>query len=211
MKKIILALAIGVVSTAVLANKPLSVQYGSPVPMGEQQTQNTGAKNTSLALNNISLNAGYVGGMIDKEDVKLRLKGFEFGGTYLLNDKVGIYTKYEQQKDELKLKEFSAGAVYNFYERNNVYINGSVGLGYSWVDGKDDGDKVELEYLTIPVGLEVGYKFTPNIAVYGGVGYKWMYNQDSEACLDGECYDAGSLGELDVNGTTYRTGLRYNF
>ena len=210
MKKLLVIGTLSLISSLALANKPLPVQYGSPAPLGEQQVQNSYAQSSS-PLNNISLNAGYVGGMIDKDDFKLRLKGFELGGTYSLNDKVGIFTKYEQQKDDLKLKEFSVGAVYNFYERNNVYITGSAGLGYSWVDGKDDGDKVELEYLTLPIGVEAGYMFTPNVAVYGGLGYKWMYNQDSEVCFDGDCFDAGNLSELDVNGTTYRAGFRYTF
>ncbi|RKG37876.1 outer membrane beta-barrel protein [Acinetobacter sp. WCHAc060007] len=210
MKKLLAIGTLSLISSLALANKPLVVQYGEPEPMAEQQAQNDYVQ-TSSPLNNISLNAGYVGGMIDKDDFKLRLKGFELGGTYSLNEKFGIFAKYEQQKDDLKLKEFSAGAVYNFYERNNVYITGSAGLGYSWVDGKDDGDKVELEYLTLPIGLELGYKFTPSVAVYGGLGYKWMYNQDSEVCFGGVCYDAGNLSELDVNGTTYRAGFRYTF
>lgn len=210
MKKILAIGTISLISSLALANKPLVVQYGEPAPMTEQQAQNVYVQ-TSSPLNNISLNAGYVGGMIDKDDFKLRLKGFELGGTYSLNEKLGIFAKYEQQKDDLKLKEFSAGAVYNFYEHNNVYITGSAGLGYSLVDGKEDGDKVELEYLTLPIGLELGYKFTPSVAVYGGLGYKWMYNQDSEVCFGGVCYDAGNLSELDVNGTTYRAGFRYTF
>ena len=210
MKKLLAIGTLSLISSLTLANKPLPIQYGSPVVLSDERGQNHYTQ-ASSPLNNISLNAGYVGGMIDKDDFKLRLKGLELGGTYSLNKKVGIFAKYEQQKDELKFKEFSAGAVYNFYERNNVYMSGSAGLGYSWVDGKDDGFKVELEYLTFPIGVEAGYKFTPNVAVYGGLGYKWMYNQDSEACFEGDCIDAGNVSELDFNGTTYRAGFRYTF
>ncbi|WP_374663928.1 hypothetical protein [Acinetobacter sp.] len=213
MKKTLAIATLSFISSLAFADKPLPIQYGSPAPLGGQNAQNNHEPQSMSApyLSNITFNAGYVGGMLDKEDVKLRLKGWELGATYFLNEKGGLFAKYEQQKDELKLKEFSLGGVYNFYDEKKVYINGTAGLGYSWVDGKGDGAELELEYLTIPVGLELGYKFTPNVAAYGGLGYKWMYNQDSEACLNGVCYDAGNLSELDVNGTTYRLGLRYSF
>ncbi|RFS27796.1 hypothetical protein DYI81_15140 [Acinetobacter sp. SWAC5] len=213
MKKLLVIGTLSIFSSLAFANKPLLVQYGSPAPLGEQTVQNSYAPASQSAsyLSKISINAGYVGGMLDEDDVKLRLKGWELGGIYSLDNNFGLFAKYEQQKDELKFKEFSAGAIYKFYEHKDVYITGSAGLGYSWVDGKDAGDELELEYLTIPVGLEMGYKFTPNVAIYGGLGYKWMYNQDSKVCLNGICYNAGNLSELDVNGTTYRAGFRFTF
>ena len=189
MKNTLLALTIAAASSATFANSPLPVKYGQPAPLGAP-VQASQSHTTYSPLKNVSLNGGYTGSMIDEGDVKLRFKGWELGATYFLNEK---------------------GGVYNFYDEKNVYINGTAGLGYAWVDGSSEGDSVDLEYLTIPVGVEVGYKFTPNFALYGGLGYKWLYNQQAEACLDGECYDAGKLSELDVNGTTYRAGLRYNF
>ena len=210
MKNTLLALTIAAASSATFANSPLPVKYGQPAPLGAP-VQASQSHTTYSPLKNVSLNGGYTGSMIDEGDVKLRFKGWELGVTYFLNEKGGVFAKFEQQKDELKLKEFSLGGVYNFYDEKNVYINGTAGFGYAWVDGSSEGDSVDLEYLTIPVGVEVGYKFTPNFALYGGLGYKWLYNQQAEACLDGECYDAGKLSELDVNGTTYRAGLRYNF
>lgn len=210
MKNTLIAFTIVMASPASFANSPLLIQHTQPAPL-DVTVQTSKTQSPYSLLENLSVNGGYTGGMIDEPSVKLRFKGLELGATYFLNETDGIFTKYEQQKDELKLKEFSVSGIRNFYNKNNVYMNGMAGIGYAWVDGSSEGYSVDLEYLTIPVGVEVGQKFTPHLALYGGLGYKWLYNQNAKACVEDQCIDAGKRSGLDTHGTTYRFGLRYDF
>lgn len=84
-----------------------------------------------------------------------------------------------------------------------------------WLDESEtDPDfgrvSVELEYFTIPAALEVGYKIFPQVDMFGAFGYQWMFNRDAKVCFDSDCV-SGNADELDLNGVTYKAGIRYNF
>lgn len=85
----------------------------------------------------------------------------------------------------------------------------------SWVDESEtDADlgriDLELDYFTIPVALEVGYKVAPEADLFGSFGYQWMFNRDAKICMNGACV-SGKSDDLDLNGVTYQFGFHYYF
>ena len=213
MKKLILALTVGVTSTLGFADKPLPVQYGEPAPMGDpvKITPQKSNNKTNGALSGFSVFGGFSGNNVEPEDSeKLKMKGFELGGAYSWGD-FSVFEKYERQTESgIKYNELSSGIQYKFYQNNNVYSSVSAALGYGW--GGVDIVNADIEFLTLPVGLEIGYSFTPNFDIYGGVGYKWLWDvtKDSD-CSYSACWSTvgGVVGDLD--GATYKTGIRYSF
>jgi hypothetical protein len=237
MKKLILALAIGVASTLSFADKPLPIQYGEPAPLNNEtpiaETQykplqpvkykNEAALNRSLMLE-YSAQKGKFENSISED-----LTGFGVGFSSSPYQN-GLWGKFEYQKNseyDGNAYEFSFGGHLNFINLNGFYALGTLGTGVSVLDA--DGFDTST-YFTIPVGLEAGYTFTPNFSLYGGIGYKWAFNitgDEQTRCNDGTTsgstgsgtcswhgginyyYDSNYIGDYD--GVTYKAGLRYNF
>jgi len=215
MKKLILALAIGVVSTLSFADKPLPVQYGEPAPMGEPVVNagksKSGYSKNDVDLLGVSIFAGYSGQEAKPEyEDKQKLNGIELGASYSWSN-FGVYEKYEHQSNnQVKYNELSTGIQYKFFKQNNVYLMGSAALGYGWGETKET--KADLEFLTLPVGLELGYSITSNFDAYGGVGYKWLWDRsENSGCSMYACWSGRGDVVGDTDGLTYKTGLRYNF
>ena len=133
---------------------------------------------------------------------------------------------YATKKANISYYELAAGGHLNFYNVNNVYLLGTLGVGVGVidVDGFDSS-----AYFTMPVGIEAGYNFAQNLSVYGGIGYKWAIEiKDKRTlCKDGTRSDSKGSGTCswhggvatgqdsitvgDFDGVTYKVGLRYNF
>lgn len=217
MKKLLAISLLGIFSTSILADKPLPVQYGEPEPMGKpvaapskynRVQSNTGR---SKDLIGVSFFGGFSGNNVEPEYTeKQKLKGFELGVSYSWSN-FSAYEKYEHQTEsDVKYNELSSGIQYKFYQNNNIYSSVTAALGYGW--GEAEIIEADIEFLTLPVGLELGYSFTPNFDVYGGIGYKWLWDVTSDVdCFGFNCQSTigGVVGDLD--GATYKAGLRYNF
>ncbi len=233
MKKLILALAIGVASTLSFADKPLPIQYGEPVPLNNEtpiaetkykplqpvRYKNKEALNSSLMLEYSAQKGKFANG-IDED-----LNGFGIGFSSSPH-KNGLWGKIEyQQNNEYdgNAYEFSFGGHLNFINLNGFYALGTLGTGVSVLDA--DGFDTST-YFTIPVGLEAGYTFTPNFSIYGGIGYKWAWDISSSTTCEngtqsnsvgsGACSHNGGIDHYnytigDFDGVTYKAGLRYNF
>ena len=233
MKKLILALAIGVASTLSFADKPLPIQYGEPVPLNNEtpiaetkykplqpvRYKNKEALNSSLMLEYSAQKGKFANG-IDED-----LNGFGIGFSSSPH-KNGLWGKIEyQQNDEYdgNAYEFSFGGHLNLLNVNGFYALGTLGTGVSVLDA-DSFDT--STYFTIPIGLEAGYTFTPNFSLYTGIGYKWSWDISSSTTCEngtqsnsvgsGACSHNGGIDHYnytigDFDGVTYKAGLRYNF
>lgn len=238
MKKILIGGALSLISSLALANNQLVIQQGVPTPLNSNEVRTTTQQQDKALVvkkykNEAELNNSLMIEYSGQEgkfanDIKEDLKGFGIGFSSSPH-RNGIWTKFEYQKNreyDGNAYELSFGGHLNFLNFNGLYAIGTLGTGVSVldVDGFDTST-----YLSIPLGLEVGYTFTPNLSLYGGVGYKWSFNitGDKTLCNDGTTssstgsgtcsghggidhyYDANYIGDYD--GMTYRTGLRYNF
>ena len=233
MKKLILALAIGVASTLSFADKPLPIQYGEPAPLNNEtpiaETQykplqpvkykNEAALNRSLMLEYSAQKGKFANGI----DEDLNGLGIGFSSSPYQN---GLWGKFEYQNNseyDGNAYEFSFGGHLNFINLNGFYALGTLGTGVSVLDA--DGFDTST-YFTIPVGLEAGYAFTQNFSLYTGIGYKWAWDISSSTTCEngtqsnsvgsGACSHNGGIDHYnytigDFDGVTYKAGLRYNF
>ena len=234
MKKLILALVAGGISTFSAADKPLLIQQGTPVPLNSDETpvaetyykplqparyKNQDALNSSLMLE-YSAQKGKFANNIDAD-----INGFGIGFSSSPH-KNGFWGKIEyQQNDDYDgdAYEFSFGGHLNLIDANGFYALGTIGTGVSVLDveGFDTSS-----YWTLPIGLEIGYTFVPSLSIYGGVGYKWSWDvSSSTTCKNGTqsnsvgsgtCSSNGGIDHYnytigDYDGVTYKAGLRYNF
>ncbi|ENX35296.1 hypothetical protein F889_00963 [Acinetobacter colistiniresistens] len=194
---------------------PLQVNYGAPQVLGERTLQvSEAAEGRSETAQGIqtSLFAEYYGSRLksDEVDGHETLNGFGTGLTFTALDVFNTTFGVNYQKNaEWKSTELNVKGGYKFYNQNNTYANASIGVGYAWL--KADDYDVKLRYVTLPVELEMGHYFQPNIAAYVGLGYKWLYIENFKDVCTGYFCDSTASDILDMDGLTYKVGIRYNF
>ena len=216
MKQLLAITTLSLISSLAFAAQPLTLQPGEPLPLdaktvSHQQSQYQ-SQNIST-LNNISLAAGYAGSKIGSNEFggDERFNGFFLNASTAVDPKANIFTEYAyQEASDMDFSELSIGLQYKILEDNQTYASLGFGVGYAWLDESVEGASVELKYVTLPVNFELGYKINPNVDVFGNVCYKWFFNRDAEACIGNTCA-SGSSSDLDIDGVTYKAGLRYNF
>lgn len=242
MKKLSVFLSGALLSVSVYADKPLNVNpaYSMPNLEANNEVVNTESaklqeqdsyskwSNAQTVSTSSSLYAHYTqqNGKFSN-DVDVELKGGTIGFSTTPNLS-GWWAEFEY----LKNNEYSAdyyeaafGGHYNLIIVNGFYTLATIGMGVGVgsADGFDD-----TAYLTLPIGLELGYSFVPNFSVFGGVGYKWNWEikDNRTRCNDGTtsnstgsgtCSWHGGIDESydytigDFDGLTYKAGIRYNF
>lgn len=227
MKNIVLTLAFGVISSTVFANDWRQLPtYTNPPEMGgsvKADTQSPSNRSWSEGNQNgtgqYSVSLGYMGSKIGSNDLggDEKFNGFFINGDYEFYPKLSAWLEYAyQDASDIDFNQVSIGLKYNLYEDEKIYSSASAGVGYAWLkesayDSEYDlNGSLDLRYVTLPIAFEVGYKLNPNFSVFGNVGYEWLFNNDSEACIESYCA-SGSDSELDVDGVTYKVGLKYNF
>ena len=216
MKKLLAITTLSLISSLALAAKPIVLQSGEPLPLDakiDNPQQSHYQTQGSSTLNNFSLAAGYAGSKIGSNEFggDERFNGFFLNASTAVDPKVNAYAEYAyQDASDLDFSEFSVGLQYKILEDTKTYASLGLGVGYAWLDESADNASVELNYVTLPVNFELGYKIDQNVDVFGNVGYKWFFNRDSEACIGNTCV-SGSSSDLDIDGVTYKAGLRYNF
>lgn len=126
---------------------------------------------------------------------KTNTNGVSFGLSTPLN-KNGIWGKFEYSTDNKTKSDLYGGSVgghLNFITKNNFYLNGFGGIGYTRIESGITNSN--LNFITLPIGIETGYKITHNLDVFANVGYKWMFDL------------TGSSGYFDKNtGASTRPG-----
>lgn len=186
----------------------ISSIFAASTYAGQTTVQSTNAPFTPK----LSAYLEYTGATLETDDAEDDVQ-FDGVGVGLSADlEYGFVTSFGYQyqvETDSKSNEIQAKLGYKFYDANNAYATASVGLGYSWLSF-DDVD-LDLRYLTIPFDVEVGYYFQPNLALYVGTGYKWMNNQNIDGCIEGYCISGYSDSALDLDGFSYKAGIRYQF
>ena len=216
MKKLLLIGVMTGVSSIAGANSPLAVQYASPAPIGAtvittpSHVEHTPATQFSLAF-------GYAGSKIGSDSFfgTESFDGLFINGEYQSHPTASLWAEYKFQSSDIDYHQVAVGIKNKFLENEKLYSAASVGLGMSWLDESETDAELgrldlELDYFTIPVTLEVGYKVAPQADLFGSFGYQWMFNRDAKLCVNGECL-SGKSDDLDLNGVTYQFGFRYYF
>lgn len=255
MRNLLLTLTTVFLSTSIYADKPLNLQSSYSMPKLENNEDVTNVQSGELSRNSsnsrwsniqpVSTSSSFYVQYTQQKgkfenDIDADLKGGTIGYS-TSPDLSGWWAELEY----LKNSEYSAdyyeatlGGQYNIFNANGLYLLGSIGMGIGVgsAEGLDD-----TAYLTLPIGLELGYSFVPNLSVYGGLGYKWNweitnknddeYGVGKTLCKDGTwsnssgsgtCSHHGGIAQSvnyysdkntigDFNGMTYKVGLRYNF
>ena len=222
MKKLLAIGTLSLISSLAMADRAIILQSGEPLPLGakiDNPQQSHYQTQGSSTLNNFSLAAGYAGSKIGSNEFggDEKFNGFFLNASTSVDNKTSVYAEYVyQEASGADFDEVSIGMQYKVLEDSHTYAAIGGGVGYASLDESgyipDLGlnGSVELNYVTLPVHFEFGYKANQNLDVFGNVGYKWFFNRDSEACIEGTCV-SGSSSDLDVDGVTYKAGLRYNF
>lgn len=242
MRNLLLTLTTVFLSTSIYADKPLNLQSSYSMPKLENNEDVTNVQSGELSRNSsnsrwsniqpVSTSSSFYAQYTQQKgkfenDIDADLKGVTIG--YSTAPQLsGWWAEFEY----LKNSEYSAdyyeatlGGHYNIFNANRLYLLGTVGmgLGVGSADGFDD-----TAYLTLPVGLELGYTIVPNLSVFGGVGYKWNWEikDNRTRCNDGTRSNSSGSGTCswhggvdtsydytigDFDGLTYKAGLRYNF
>lgn len=93
----------------------------------------------------------------------------------------GIWGKAEfstSSKTDSNYYEGTIGGHYNILNKGNFYLNGLAGVGYTRIDsGITDSN---LNFISLPVGIEAGYSITNRLDLFANVGYKWLFDLSSK-------------------------------
>lgn len=110
-------------------------------------------------------------------DVESDFNGGVIGFSTLPRQQYGYWGKFEystSNKTDSNYYEGSLGLNYNLLSQGNFYINGLAGLGYTRIEsGVTDSN---LNFISLPLGVEGGYSLTPKLDLFASVGYKWLFD-----------------------------------
>ncbi len=227
MNKIFIIGLLSLFSATTMANtwqdQSLILQYSDPQSMGapveyHSSQSEINKKHQSSFIPQYALSFGYAGSRIGSNELggNKTFNGAFLNSSASLSPKLGVYAEYLYQKaSDVDFDEIGIGMQYKLMENRNAYTSAGFGIGYAWLDESQYDPEfknlsLELQYITLPIDLEVGYNFSPTTFLFGRVGYKWLFNHDMELCFSDTCL-SGSHSELDIDGVTYKAGLRYNF
>ena len=196
------------------ADAPLQVNYGAPQQLGQQTVQplDQGYRSETSSGIQTSVFAEYYGSRLQSDaiDGHEKLNGFGTGVTFTALDTLSTTFGLNYQKSsDWHSTEINVKGGYKFYNQNNTYANASIGVGYAWLDADDYDTK--LRYVTLPIDFELGHYFQKDIAGYAGLGYKWLYIENFDDVCTGYFCESTASDVLDLDGITYKVGIRYNF
>jgi len=196
------------------ADAPLQVNYGAPQQLGQQTVQplDQGYRSETSSGIQTSVFAEYYGSRLQSDaiDGHEKLNGFGTGVTFTALDTLSTTFGLNYQKSsDWHSTEINVKGGYKFYNQNNTYANASIGIGYAWLDADDYDTK--LRYVTLPIDFELGHYFQKDIAGYAGLGYKWLYIENFDDVCTGYFCESTASDVLDLDGITYKVGIRYNF
>lgn len=181
---------------------------------------------TSANLYAVDLTADYHLWNAKAEGESRNLNGVGIGVSTDVARRHGLYARadYQSGKD-VSVGGIEAGYQHSFLpDSRRAYLLGKVGVGYAVAD--IDGVNADNDFVTLPIGLEAGYRFNGRLGIYAGVGYKWAFNTtENTTCADGRTTDSTGRGSCsyhggiaqynekigDVSGANLRVGLRFSF
>lgn len=180
----------------------------------------------SLPAAAISTGLDYSGYYADTSDGNANLSGvgIEVSSATTGN---GWYARVEYQHSsrwDAGVGEIQGGYQHSFYNSDNVYVSGRVGLGVAQAD--IEGYRNTNQFVTLPLAVEAGYRPAQQFEIFGRVGYKWAFDVTSDnTCRDGSGSSSNGRGTCSwhggvshrsdkvgtVHGPTLNVGVRYNF
>ena len=113
------------------------------------------------------------------------LQGFSVGVS-TSPTQTGWYGKFENLSDSKfdgNYYSLSMGGQKSLLNYKNFYLLGNVGLGYSWATSSLLSN--DVNFISLPVGLELGYSEKPNWSLYSSVGYQWLWDVTTDSYFDG--------------------------
>lgn len=118
-------------------------------------------------------------------------------------EQYGYWGKLEVSQNSKSKSEYYEGTWglhYNLLNKGNFYLNGLAGIGYTRIDSSITSSN--LNFISVPVGMEAGYSVAKNLDLFANVGYKWMFDMTGNKGYFGN--GAVSLGgnETKNNGKT---------
>ena len=168
-------------------------------------------------------------------------KGFFINGAYHFDDSVNVWLEFDKQKTSDINAEFSdsgvdvkAKASYDLTEiamgvqykwnSERLYAGIGTGLGFSRLKYNADANAVidgvsyseseseTYDYYTWRVAdLEFGAKFNQNLSAFANVGYKLLLSLETDTECGSFYCETGRAEDMDLDGVTYKAGLRYSF
>jgi hypothetical protein len=92
-------------------------------------------------------------------------------------ERYGYWGKLEISQNNKSKSEYYEGTVglhYNLLNKDDFYLNGLAGIGYTRIDSGITSSN--LNFISVPVGIEAGYSLAKNLDLFANVGYKWMFD-----------------------------------
>ncbi|WP_171553858.1 hypothetical protein [Acinetobacter sp. Ac_5812] len=156
-------------------------------------------------------------------NLKLKFDGGAVGFSSDPQQKYGLWGKLEfsqNSKSDSEYYEGTLGMHYNLYSRGAFYLNGLAGIGYSRLDSGITNSN--MNFISLPIGVEAGYGVFKNLDLFASVGYKWMFdvtgnkgyfgngatslgssskkNDDKTLCGDGSWFDGKDSTQCSSRG-----------
>ena len=110
-------------------------------------------------------------------DVEDDLNGVAIGFSSSPTQKYGYWGKFDystSSKTDSNFYEGTLGINYNLINESNFYLNGMAGIGYARIDSGVTSSN--LNFISLPLGVEGGYSLTPKLDLFASVGYKWLFD-----------------------------------
>ena len=92
-------------------------------------------------------------------------------------EQYGYWGKLEVSQNSKSKSEYYegiGGLHYNLLNKGNFYLNGLAGIGYTRIDSGITSSN--LNFISVPVGIEAGYSLAKNLDLFANVGYKWLFD-----------------------------------
>ncbi len=161
-----------------------------------------------------------------ESDQTTKLKGGAVGVSTnpALSGAYGRFDYLSNNEFDVDYYELQGGGQLNLVNAGGFYLLATAGLGFAGADSSYLDNSVN--FVSLPVGLEAGFSPIPELSLYAGVGYKWLFDVTGKTtCNDGTTTNSTGHGACsyhdgidyynetigDADGVTYRAGLRVNF
>lgn len=162
---------------------------------------------------------------LDSEDtIKLRGGALGVSSNPALSGAYGRIDYLSDSDFDVDYYEFQGGGQLNLMNAGGFYLLATAGIGFSGADSSYLDNTVN--FVTLPIGLEAGFSPLPELSLYAGVGYKWLFDVTGKTtCNDGTTTNSTGRGACsyhdgidyynetigDADGVSFRAGLRLNF
>lgn len=122
-------------------------------------------------------------------------------------EQYGYWGKLEVSQNSKSKSEYYEGTWglhYNLLNKGNFYLNGLAGIGYTRIDSGIISSN--LNFISVPVGMEAGYSFAKNLDLFANVGYKWLFDMTGRDGYYGDGKTSTGSNQSQDHGKTLCAG-----